>query len=119
MVLLDQLIAFAAESGTVGIPCGVAVNGVIENPCDYADFLILIGNIFRYLTLVAVPLATAAIVYGGVLMVISAGNDGKRSEAKGIIKTAITGLVIILASYLIVKTIFNALVTDSFKALFP
>ncbi len=110
--------AFAQDAKSL-IPCGHAdANGFIATPCDYQQFLILIGKVFNYLIVIAIPLATAVIVYGGVKMVTAGSNDGKRSEAKGIIGTAVWGLVIVLSAYLIINTIFDALVKTEFKPLF-
>ncbi len=67
---------------------------------------------FQYLLLIAVPIATTAIVYGGIIMITSGTNEGKRSQAKSIIGFAVWGLVLALASYLIIKTIVVALVPD-------
>lgn len=74
--------------------------------CDYEKFILLIGKVFEFLTLkMAVPLATAAIVYGGIVLVVSGANEGWRTQAKDIIKYAVWGLVLALASWIIVRTI--------------
>ncbi|MBI4136185.1 MAG: hypothetical protein HY481_01375 [Candidatus Vogelbacteria bacterium] len=78
--------------------------------CGYEDFILLIGNVFQFLTIdLAVPLATAAIVYGGIVLVVSGTNEGKRTQAKDIIKYAVWGLVLALASWLIIRTIMVGL----------
>ena len=48
-------------------------------------------------------------VYGGVMMLISAGNSEQVSKAKGIIMAAIIGLVIVFVSYIIVSFVISAL----------
>ena len=98
------------------VPCGQR-----DGPdCNYQYFLQLIKNVFDYLVMFAIPLATATIVIGGVIMMMAGTNDSKRSQAKKIIWMAVWGLVIVLASWLIVKLVFDALVKtelipDSFK----
>ncbi|MFH1170099.1 MAG: pilin [Candidatus Vogelbacteria bacterium] len=93
------------------VPCGQA--GAID--CGYQEFLQLIVNVFDYLTkYIAIPLATATIVIGGVIMMTAGTNDSKRSEAKKIIWMAVWGLVIVLASWLIVKQVFSSLVDPNF-----
>ena len=113
----DWLVVHAAVTL---IPCGQTNpdTGVVDKPCDYNGFLLLLKNVFDYLVLIAVPLATVAIVYAGIIMVTAGGNDGKRSQAKDIIWTAVKGLVLVLAAYLIVRTIFQALTQGEFKELF-
>ncbi|MEK7208693.1 MAG: pilin [Patescibacteria group bacterium] len=80
--------------------------------CGYQDFLQLIGNLFNYLVLIATPLATAMIVWGGVVLVTAGTNEGKRSQAKSIIGSAIWGLVLTLAAWLIVRTIMVGLIGE-------
>ena len=112
--LLFGAIAFAQDKPGL-VPC----DGSEALPCNYNAFILLIGKIFGYLTAIAVPFATAVIVYGGVMMVTAGSNDSKRSTAKGIIWKAVWGLVITLAAYVIVKTIYSQLVdTAKFPLLF-
>lgn len=109
LVLINLPLFALAEP--VLVPCGQSVNGKIEHPCGYQSFLQLIVNVFNYLTkYIAIPLATATIVIGGVIMMTAGTNDGKRSEAKKIIWMAVWGLIIVLASWLIVKLVFDSLV---------
>ena len=92
------------------VPCGQA--GAID--CGYQELLQLIVNVFDYLTKFAIPLAAGVIVVGGVIMMTAGTNDSKRSQAKKIIWMAVWGLVIVLASWLIVKQIFSSLVDSNF-----
>ncbi len=63
-------------------------------------------------------LALLMFVYGGVMMLISAGNSEKVSKAKGILTAAVIGLVIVFASYLIVDFTLKALgYTNSWSSL--
>ena len=89
------------------VPCDTVNN---PQPCGYNDFLELIERVFDYLVMFAVPLAAGVIVVGGAMMMTAGTNDSKRSQAKKIIWMAVWGLVIVLASYLIVKLVFTALV---------
>lgn len=54
-------------------------------------------------------LALLMFVYGGIMMLISAGNSDKVSKAKGIIIAAVIGLGIVFASYLIIEFVMGAL----------
>ncbi len=78
--------------------------------CGYEDFILLVGNVFKFLTIdLAVPLATAAIVYGGIVLITAGTNEGRRTQAKSIIGYAVWGLVLALAAWLIVRTIMKGL----------
>jgi len=77
--------------------------------CDFNDLLTLVSKLFNYFVLLAAPLAAAIIVYGGIVMVTSGTNESKRTEAKGIIGNAVLGLIIVLAAWLVVRTIMVGL----------
>lgn len=101
------------------VPCGQTVieggKPIIKNPCGYQHFLQLMVNVFVYLTkYIAVPLAAGVIVIGGAIMMTAGTNDSKRAQAKKIIWMAVWGLVIVLASYLIVKLVFTTLVKTKY-----
>lgn len=81
--------------------------------CGIPKFIELIKNIMQYLYGLAIPLAVLALAWGGFQIMTSAGNPGKVEEGQGVMKLAITGLVIMLASYLIIRLIFTALGVDS------
>ena len=76
-----------------------------EGGCTFEDFATVFKNILRYLFIIAVPIAVGMIVFGAVQMVISAGSPEKVKQGKDTMVKAIIGLIIVLASYLIVKTI--------------
>lgn len=74
-----------------------------NKPADVRDMVVQIIRIFlSFLALIFVIL----IVWGGYKWMTSLGNVDKVSEAKGQIKTAIYGLVIILLAFAITEFIF-------------
>ncbi|MFW5853315.1 MAG: pilin [Patescibacteria group bacterium] len=93
------------ESGEL-IPCE-GVN------CTFNDLFTLADNIVSFLTTyIAIPVATLAIVIGGIMWAINAANPAYIDKGKNIIKTALTGLFISLAAWLIVKFIVTLLVEE-------
>ncbi len=52
-------------------------------------------------------LATAMIIYGGILYVTSGGQDEQTGKAKKILMYAIVGIIIILLSFAIVNTVIS------------
>ncbi len=54
---------------------------------------------------ITVSIAAATIIYGGALYLLSYGRGKFTTESKEIIKAGITGLLIILCAFLIIKTI--------------
>ena len=97
-------------------PSDIGIVPVCEGDnCDFQDFLQLLDNVFETILWLAVPLASVAIAYAGIILVTATNDSGKRSEAKGILWAAILGLVIVLAAYLIVNTVLNTLVEPEFR----
>jgi hypothetical protein len=68
----------------------------------------LIGNIIEKLMGVMGSIALAMFVYGGVLWMISAGNSEKSKKGMQIIVWSALGIMVILASYVIVGFVFEA-----------
>src|SRR3989344_673412 len=87
------------EGGTT-VTCNEAVGG-----CGFEDIEKIFVNILKYLFIIAIPIAVGMIVFGAVQMVISGGSPEKAKQGKDTMVKAVIGLVIVLASFLIVKTI--------------
>ena len=88
------------------VPCG--------NPgqpdCTLGHFFQMLGIIYNFITLwIAAPLAILMISIGGVMMLISGGNPQMFGLGKKIFWLSIIGLVLVLASYLIIKFILTTL----------
>jgi len=78
--------------------------------CGYQDLGQLANNIVNFIVFVlAVPIATVAILVAGIMMVIYSSNASKRGDALGILKTAGIGLILVLAGYLIIQAIIFGL----------
>jgi len=58
------------------------------------------------------PLAVIMITWGGILIASNSLNPNRISEGKTYIYYAVGGLILVLAAYLIVKTIVNTLSND-------
>ena len=64
-----------------------------------------IGAFYNFALMISGILALGAIVYGGVLYAMSAGNSSKQSEGRAWITSALTGLLLLGGAYLILYTI--------------
>lgn len=76
--------------------------------CTFASLIDtggLIPNIMEWITLIAVPAASIAIVWAGITMVVYSNNPSKREAGKKMLFTALAGLIIVLGAYVAVKTI--------------
>ena len=82
-------------------------NTACRSLCDLIHTFFHVLMFGMSLTLyIAAPLLFA---WGGVLILISAGNSGKISEARKILTGTVIGVLIILSAFLIVKTFILAL----------
>jgi hypothetical protein len=108
IIFLVPILVMAA--GKIVPECGVVVNGVIENTCDFNDAMILINNVITFLLItMATPLFALIIIYVAWLYLSAGGNTENVGKAKKIFKNALFGYVIALAAWLIVKTILSTL----------
>ena len=81
------------------VPCGVAP----DDPCQLSDLFSMIYLLVNFLIGMAALVSILFVVWGGVTMLLSAGNTSRVQEAKATIFNAIIGLVLTLLSYLIVS----------------
>lgn len=90
------------------------------DPCGFGQIMALINKVINFLLIdLVMPLSAIIFAYCGWLFITSGDNSGKRTQAKGILFNVLIGLVIALASWLIVKTIlvglgYNTNLFDSF-----
>jgi len=94
------------EDPGVLVPCGRGTSAT----CTACDLYKLVHNVMNYLMFLAIPLAVLSISVGGAYILFGAGlNEGWITTGKSYISTAITGLIIILVSWLIINTIISQL----------
>ncbi|MEZ4211084.1 MAG: pilin [Candidatus Paceibacterota bacterium] len=78
----------------------------INVACDFQKLLELVNRAIRFLIFViGIPIVTLSFVYAGFLLVTSGGNPSKKDDAKKVVTNAVIGLVILLAAWLIVRTV--------------
>lgn len=106
--LIDQLLIFLflfapfvlQAAGLV--PCG----GSSEPPCTACDLLVLAQNVIHKALELAILVCIVLLIYGGFRWIFSFGNEENIAAGQRTIYDAIIGLVIILAAWIIVNTIF-------------
>ena len=98
------------------LPLVVSAQGLVKcgNPgqpaCTYGAFVQLVKDVVSFaLTYIAIPAATIIIVFGGIKMAISAGNESKFKEGRKYVTAAAVGLVITFGAWLIVNTVLSFL----------
>ncbi len=92
-----------AQGGIV--PCGPGVTG--NESCDKEDFFVLVHNVMKYAIILSTMAVSISIAYAAVMYLISQGEMEKLNKAKGAIKAAIIGLVIVSVGWLLVNTVLS------------
>lgn len=72
--------------------------------CEIVDFLKLFQNLYEFGLQLAVPLGIFFLIVGGIFLLTASGRSSQIESGKTIIRQSITGLVIILVSWIIVDT---------------
>lgn len=102
--------AFSLEVPAGLVPCGTDIDtqtGAVRNPCAFGDLAGLFQNVMQFLLIkVMVPLATLAIVFVGIQYLTAAGNPSKLTKAHDTLWDVLYGIIIAIAAYAIVETIF-------------
>lgn len=72
--------------------------------CHLCDLIAGFNNVIQYLMRIAIGIALLAIMIGGVMYIVSAGDTGMMDMAKNAIKNAIIGFILIFTAFLIINT---------------
>jgi len=80
-------------------------SGTRNRTCGFSDFVNLIQRVIEYIIILVLPILAIIIAYTGYLFLTSGGNPSKRTAAKNAVTNALIGVVVILAAWLIVRTI--------------
>jgi type IV secretory pathway VirB2 component (pilin) len=98
------LFAFALNSYAALVECGNSP----DKQCTWQNLEELVQKVFDFaLTYIAIPIAVLMVVWGGIQMAISAGDEGKFKRGRQIITAAAIGLLIVFGAWLIVNTVLK------------
>lgn len=107
-----------AQTNTVGsnLLWGNVSESQVQNILGLGDqdIRITIAKVIRVILGFLGIIAVVLIIYAGFVWMLSGGNEEKVSKAKTILKNAVIGLIIILASFGIVSFIIGQLVGSTF-----
>ncbi len=77
--------------------------------CGWCELIQLGQNIINFLIEISLVLVVAFIIYGGIMIMITGAKPEKLQASRSIIWSAVIGLVIVLASWVILNTFFHLL----------
>ena len=82
--------------------------------CTFNDVVALVNRLLTFIMFYVVPaIGTLLIVYAGFIFMTAGGSEEKVSKAKGILQNAVLGMVLVMSSWIIVKSILVALGYDT------
>ncbi|MDP2669319.1 MAG: hypothetical protein Q8P07_05865 [bacterium] len=101
----------AVRAGAAGlVPC-------VDAPCTPCDLWPLAKNIVWFVLFqLAIPVLTVALLVGGVMILISAGNQSLREKGKALIWNGVIGILIAFTAYLVINTIIATIANNKFTA---
>ena len=91
------------------IPCG----GDDQSPCQACHLIQLGQNLLEWFIKTMAAVIALIFAWGGIKMVMSGGSTEGVSEAKGMMTNAVIGFIVLLASWLIINTVLNAVVSKN------
>ena len=78
--------------------------------CEISDFFLMLAKIYNFLVFwIAGPLAILAITAGGIMIMVSAGNQTFYTKGRQILMISVIGLFLVFCSWLIVNVILTTL----------
>lgn len=88
----------------------------LTNPLGETDPERIIANVIRVVLGIVGAISLVIIIYGGFMMMISAGNQERVDKGRKALMWAVIGLFVVFGSYGISTAIFNALSGNSILA---
>jgi len=80
--------------------------GDYDNPCGIEALMAMINKLIDFVTIkLAAPLFAVLFTYAGVLYMMTVSDPGNKNKAKKIIQNSLLGFGLVLASWVIIKTI--------------
>lgn len=108
---IDPIALQADAQGGLGlIPC--------DDTCNFNDIMQLINNLITFLiTTLFIPIIIILFMYSGFKYITAQGNPAKIGNIKKTVIHIVVGMLLVLCSWLIVKTVLSVLVKDKQGAL--
>jgi hypothetical protein len=87
--------------------------------CGFSDVFILINNVITFLiTELFIPLLVLMCMYAGYTYIAARGNPAKVANVKKMMMHIVVGMILVLCSWLLVKTVLGILVRSDWGGVF-
>ena len=94
------------------ITWGALVPNCQGSTCQACDLMTLAQNILSFIITLMSSIIALVFVFGGMKMVMSAGDTGKVTDARHMMTNAVIGFVILLSAWLIIDTVMKLVVSE-------
>lgn len=107
------------------VTCGKNIDGKPETTlpgeqsCKICDIWVLSDRVVNFAFFLATPILIIVLIAGGFIYLTSGGNPKKTEQAKSLLTSAIVGIIIALAAWLIVSTILKNLAKEGNDIILP
>jgi len=105
----SPMAALEAELSTGIVPC--------TDNCNYDKLVEMVQRAWKFVFIMIIPIAAIAFAYAGFLLMFQGSNPESRKKARGIFIKVFIGIAIVLAAFVIVKTILVTLGVDQANSL--
>ncbi|MDO8522487.1 MAG: hypothetical protein Q7S08_04395 [bacterium] len=116
IIVIAPTLVFGAVPGPIvncsGALPGTTVDGKTQAACTVCDIAKTAQNVLNTAIYIAVFLSAILFAYAGIIYVTNIANHGEITKAKNIFSNVLIGLVIILASWLVIDTLMKILVNE-------
>ena len=107
-LFVPQVFAQPVPPGTDLSPCPHTNNGQgFDKLCSLTFNGSFIGNLIIIIFILAILLALAYLIWGGVRWILSGGDKGKVDEARKTVIAALIGLVIVFLCFFIIQFVLS------------
>lgn len=104
IIMISLLPAVKLTLGIVDLqPLGESGGATGNAAAIISTISVIVANLLVFLALLAVVI----VIYAGIRMIVNLGNDDEYSKSKGLIFRALTGLFVILISYIVVSFVLS------------
>lgn len=87
--------------------CNEETNEIFTGTGGFDTIDDVIDAIAKFLQIVAIPIATAAIIYSGILFFFNRGSEERLNKAKDVFKWTLIGVFLVVGVFVILATIRN------------
>ena len=101
VLILFTLIFFALPASATLVPCGSGND--VANACTLCHLIIGIHKIVNFGTEILITVSAVAIFIAGLMYIISSGDEGAVTKAKGFLGASLKGFAIVLMAWFFVN----------------